>query len=236
MDLKIKDVSELLKVSESTIRRWLSEGKIPGYKLHRQYRFSRYEIENWMIRCRLKPAPQEEVFVEEVPELFLDEATGIKSGTQHFLFYRSLHQGNVLSDIQGETKEEVIRHTTDVISEQLRVDREVLAELLLDRELLMPTALNRGVAVPHTRDFLGKRSLDRLFIVYPQQPLSYGALDGLPVHTLFFLFASADKSHLCLLAKIAHFCSCSENVEFLKKKPSKQAFLERVRSNEAVAV
>ncbi|NGX51641.1 MAG: hypothetical protein K1060chlam2_01514, partial [Chlamydiae bacterium] len=36
MDLKIKDVAELLSVSETTIRRWLSDGKIPAYRLHHQ--------------------------------------------------------------------------------------------------------------------------------------------------------------------------------------------------------
>ena len=34
MDLKIKDVAELLSVSETTIRRWVTEGKIPVYRLH----------------------------------------------------------------------------------------------------------------------------------------------------------------------------------------------------------
>mgnify|MGYP003330610149 CR=1 FL=1 len=48
MDLKIKDVAELLNVSETTIRRWLVGGQIPAYRLNHQYRFSRLEIENWM--------------------------------------------------------------------------------------------------------------------------------------------------------------------------------------------
>ena len=30
MDLKIKDVAELLNVSETTVRRWLKDGKIPA--------------------------------------------------------------------------------------------------------------------------------------------------------------------------------------------------------------
>ena len=53
MDLKIKDVAELLSVSETTIRRWLTEGKIPAYRINHQYRFSRLEIEDWMMGCKL---------------------------------------------------------------------------------------------------------------------------------------------------------------------------------------
>lgn len=58
MDLEVKDVAELLNVSETTISEWLSDGKIPGYKINNQFRFSRIEIENWMMRCKLKPSDE----------------------------------------------------------------------------------------------------------------------------------------------------------------------------------
>ena len=53
MDLKIKDVADLLNVSESTIRRWISDGKIPAYRINQHYFFSRTEIENWVISHKL---------------------------------------------------------------------------------------------------------------------------------------------------------------------------------------
>ena len=52
MDLKLRDVADLLTVSEATIRRWIADGKIPYYKLHNQYRFSRSEIENWVLSSK----------------------------------------------------------------------------------------------------------------------------------------------------------------------------------------
>lgn len=53
MDLKIKDVADLLNVSETTIRRWLSDGKIPAYRINHQYRFNRLEIEDWVMSQKL---------------------------------------------------------------------------------------------------------------------------------------------------------------------------------------
>ena len=53
MDLKIKEVAELLNVSETTIRRWLADGKIPAYKINHQYRFNRAEIEHWVLGQKL---------------------------------------------------------------------------------------------------------------------------------------------------------------------------------------
>lgn len=48
MDLKLKDVADLLNVSEITIRRWLADGKIPAYRINHQYRFSSKEIDKWI--------------------------------------------------------------------------------------------------------------------------------------------------------------------------------------------
>ena len=226
MDLKIEDVAELLSVSEATIRRWLSEGKIPAYWMNDQYRFSRMEIENWMVACKLKG--QDDTFS------FAQEEGCAKGGLNSFCLYRAIHQGDVFSDIPGKTKEELIRGTTRLISQKLNVDAEVLSELLIDREEMMPTSLNHGIAVPHTRDFLRKGPLDMVFVVYPESPIDYGALDAQPVHTLFFLFAGNDKGHLQLLAKLAHLSGNPTLREFLIGKPNKKVLLEMLRSWESV--
>lgn len=231
MDLKIKDVAELLSVSETTIRRWLLDGKIPAYRMNHQYRFSRIEIENWMMRCKLKSpvnghSPFEETQIYPLPETPQETSRG---GMHHFCLYRAIHQGDVLANIDGTTKEDLVRGTTKAIAQKLGVDAEVLSELLLDREEMMPTALNNGIAVPHTRDFLRKGPLDMVFVVYPQTPIEYGALDGKPVHALFFLFAGNDKGHLQLLAKLAHLGSSADALEFLKSKPDKKTLLDFIR-------
>src|ERR1700733_3500647 len=101
MDLKIKDVAELLSVSETTVRRWLSDGKIPAYRLNHQYRFSRIEIENWMLRCKLKSSAEGSSALEETqiyPPLSKQDTENnalSRLGTQQFALYRAIHQGDV---------------------------------------------------------------------------------------------------------------------------------------------
>ncbi|MCH9614860.1 MAG: hypothetical protein SP1CHLAM54_00760 [Chlamydiia bacterium] len=221
MDLKIKDVAELLNVSETTIRRWLSEGKIPAYRLHHQYRFSRIEIENWMMGCRLG-ADQKKA---------MGENTG--QGIQQFSLYRAVHRGDVITDIESKTKEGIIRETMQRLAKTLDLDPGVLTDLLLDREKMMPTALSHGVAVPHTREFLLKKPFDVIVIVSLQDPVDWGALDDEKVHTLFFLFASNDKRHLHLLAKLAHLSSNEEAMEMLRSKPLKADLLDHIKAWES---
>jgi nitrogen PTS system EIIA component len=212
MDLKLRDVAELLNVSEAAVGRWIENDRIPYYRLNQEFRFSREEIENWVLSAK------EDGFTKEE-----------SLGTQHFGLYRAIHKGSVYKDIPGATKEEVIRNAVDLIAADFHLDAEVITELLMDREKLMPTALSNGVAVPHTRDFLLPESFDVVSVVFPTNPIEYGALDGQKVDVLFFLFACDDKRHLHLLAKLAHFSRNSENLAYLHTHPTKPKLLEAIK-------
>lgn len=234
MDLKIKDVAELLNVSETTIRRWLADGKIPAYRLNHQYRFNRIEIEDWVMSLKLNKShhaidtfPQEENINSE------ETKSRVSGGSKQFSLYRAIHKGGVLFKVPGKTKDELIRSTVKQIGQELNGDSDVISGLLMERELMQPTALNNGIAIPHTRDFLLNAHYDMVTVVFPENPLPYGALDGKPVHTLFFLFASDDKHHLHLLAKIAHLSSQPETLSLLQSKPSKEQLLEYIKDWES---
>ena len=227
MDLKIKDVADLLNVSETTIRRWLSENKIPAYKINHQYRFSRIEIEDWVMSQKLgnkkDVVPSESL--NAIPE---NEEQTSGAGRKQFSLYRAIHKGGVFHDVLGETKEEIIRTAMQGMAGDLNLDADVITELLLDRETLQPTALDHGIGIPHTRDCLLDAGQNVVSVVFPKIPIAYGALDGEPVHTLFFLFAGDDKRHLHLLAKIAHLSSQPRTLELLRSKPSKAKLLEYI--------
>lgn len=237
MDLKIKDVSELLNVSETTIRRWLSDGKIPAYRINHQYRFSRLEIEDWVMSHKLGRDSNADSPFSGVSKISISSENGapghLTGGNKQFSLFRAIYKGGVLKNVPGNTKEEVIRAAMKLIAADLDLDADVISDLLLDRERLQSTALNNGIAIPHTRDFLLDTHLDMVPVVFPEKPLPYEALDGKPVHTLFFLFASDDKRHLHLLAKIAHLSSQPSAIDLLNAKPSKEALLDYVKDWES---
>jgi nitrogen PTS system EIIA component len=230
MDLKIKDVAELLNVSQTTIRRWLVDGKIPAYRLNHQYRFSRVEIEDWVLRQKLgQSSNQKQIKLSDSEE----EGFQNHAGMRQYSLYRALHKGAVLTKVPGNTKEDIIRGTMKSIATDLNLDADYISDLLLERENLQPTSLGNGIGIPHTRDYLLNNHHDIVVAAYPEKPISYGALDGKPVHIFFFLFACEDKRHLHLLAKIAHLSSLAETHELLASKPSKENLLEYIRLWEA---
>jgi PTS system nitrogen regulatory IIA component len=238
MDLKIKDVADLFNVSESTIHRWISDGKIPSYRinrLHAEHRFSIPEMENWVMSHKLANTNGVSPFTTsqkptETERGFQTKTTG---GIKQFSLFRAIHKGEVITNLAGNSKEEIMRATMKRASKNLNLDPELVTELLLGREKLMPTALNNGIGAPHSRDTRLCTHHDIVLIVFPETPLDYGALDGKPVHTLFFLFASNDRHHLHLLAKIAHLSSQPQSLELFRSKPSKDELLAYVKQWES---
>ncbi|MBM3193613.1 MAG: helix-turn-helix domain-containing protein [Chlamydiae bacterium] len=223
MDLRKKDVAELLTVSETTIDSLVEKSGLPCYKIHNEYRFNRSEIEDWMVK----------VLASEKGSLPFGEEMGQKAPLQQFGLYRAINKGDVIANLDSSSKEELIYLTLDGVSEKLRLNPQAVADLFLERENLMPTALNQGIAIPHTREFLLGGLFDAVVVVYPKVPIEWGALDNKPVHTLFFLFACDDRRHLNLLAKIAHFISSEDHLRFLETKPDQMSLLEFIKTWEA---
>lgn len=223
MDLELQEVAGLLQVSEAQLLKWAQVGKVPAYLINENYRFNRQEIEAWVLR------QQQE---HEEPEMG-EKDSHKQTGSLRFNLFRALNNGDVFSDIEGSTKFEIIRNTMKRLAPQLRLDAEVLTELFMDRENLMSTAVGNGFAIPHARDFLLHGHRDVVAVVFLQTPINYDALDGKPVHTLFFLFASDDKRHLALLSKIAHLTSASGVKEALMEQPSKPELLEIIKELES---
>jgi len=230
MDLKIKDVAELLNVSETTVRRWLGDGKIPAYRLNQQYRFNRHEIENWVIGHKKNGASAESLDTHSNQE---SAEALVVGGSKQFSLYRAIHKGEVLYNVPGATKEEFIRTAMKHIAAKMNLEADVISDMLLERESLQSTGLNNGIAIPHTRDFLLNAHFDVVTVVFPEHPLEYDSLDGKPVTSLFFLFASDDRRHLHLLAKIAHLSSQPETLKFLQTKPNKEKLLQYIRDWES---
>ncbi len=206
MDLEINDVAKLLKVSEKTIEEWLVAGKIPSYRLEGKHRFSRSEIQDWMMQRQ-----------ETLPT------------NADFSLYRALFRGEVLHGNFGTEKEKIIQNVMSQLSEKFPESVGNPAQLFLERERMMSTALGRGIAVPHTREFLIEGPHSLVSTVFLENPIDWGGLDGKPVSTLFFLMATSDKQHLQLLAQIAHLASSPKMLTLLEKQPQKTELLALIK-------
>lgn len=225
MSMQVKDIAEMLHMSVRTVRRWVQEGKIPAYQFHRQYRFDRLELQDWMLK---RAYFRNEKQILPKSDCFSHGAVSLR---EHLL-YRALRKGGVIGQIDAVSKPQSIASATALIARKLDVDAEVIQEMLADREAMSSTGILNGVAVPHTRDFLLPKPTDFVAVVYLNQPIEWGAADQLPVHTLFFVMACENWRHLQLLAKIALLCQQKPFAQLLKERANMAQLLTYIKCRE----
>ncbi len=191
MQLTVKDVADLLNISEKTVYRWIDDRRLPGYRLSGQYRFNRAELLEWATANRVNVSPQ-----------ILAEPEGGTSPLPQLS--EALEAGGIFYRLAGRDKTSALRSIVNVLRLPDKVDRDFLLEVLLAREALESTGIGDGVAIPHVRNPIVLHVAKPLVtLCFLEAPVDFTALDGKPVHTLFTLISPTVKAHLHLISRLA---------------------------------
>ena len=218
MDLKIKDIVDLLQVSEKTVYRWIKEKKIPCYRINHQYRFNRSEINEWILSSKI-----------ELSSSLVN--LGLMNTQDHLLTL--LKKGGTIPDVEGSNVNEVLKNAVNKIITPQNLSKEEILSALMSREELMPTAIGKGIAIPHPRNpIVTDANNASVSICYLKTPVDFGALDNLPVHTLFILLTASPRMHLDVLSKISYLCQSEFFLTMLKERDRKENILEFVKLKE----
>jgi nitrogen PTS system EIIA component len=203
MRLTVRDVAKLLNVSEKTIYRWVSNGEIPSYRLKEQYRFSKAEILEWATAKRMPLSEEMLSPPEEDTAPLPDVAQAIKAGG---IFYR----------VGGADKASVLKSIVDTLRLPDDVDRDFLLRILLAREAQGSTGIGEGIAIPHVRNpIVLAGASPSITLSFLENPIDFGAIDGVPVRILFTIISSTIRMHLHLLSRLAfilHDADCKAAV------------------------
>ena len=108
--------------------------------------------------------------------------------------------------ISVASKGKLLSTLSDIIAlDDKNFDAEVVFSALVERERLGTTGLSKGVAIPHCK--VAECTKVTGFLVTLENPIDFGASDGLPVDLIFALVApsSNDKQHDNILAEIVNF-------------------------------
>ena len=215
MNLTVRDVCNLLSVSENTVYRWISLGLLPANCVDDQYRFHRAELLEWAT-ARGMPVSAElfdEPESEAVPGL--DEA---------------LAAGGVFHGLVGSDKASVLRAMVDHLRVPQELDREFLLHVLLAREALQSTGIGDGVAIPHVRNPIVLHvPRPMVTLCFLARPVDFDALDGRPVHALFSLICPTVRAHLALLSRLAFALQDERFKRVIAERGSADAVLAEAR-------
>ena len=191
MHLTVRDVAQIFNVSEKSVYRWISQGKLPAYRINDQYRFNRAELLDWAAAQK----------VNFSPEIFTEPAD---SSSPVFSLSDALESGGVFYRVSGSDKQSVLKEIVSLMRLPEEVDRAFLLNVLLAREEMVSTAIGDGIAIPHVRTPIVLRvQRPMVSLCFLDRPIEYGALDKKPVDTLFTLISPTVRSHLQLLSMLS---------------------------------
>ncbi|MCU1278929.1 MAG: putative IIA-like nitrogen-regulatory protein PtsN [bacterium] len=135
----------------------------------------------------------------------------------------------IVPQLAAHEKSAVIRELADHLAAHVtgpqKIDREVLAKVLLERERLASTAIGEGVAIPHGKlDAVGK-----LVAVVGRAPegVDFDSMDGRPTHLFFVLVAPENSTgvHLKALARISRLFKDPEfRTRLMQAKDAQEIF------------
>ncbi len=221
MQLSVRDVAKLLRVSETTVYRWSRQEGLPCCQVNDQVRFNRAELLEWATSRRMS-----------VP---LDLFYG-PEGEQEALpsLADALRDGGVFYRIPGADQRSLLRSIVACIPLPPDVDRDLMLRMLLAREALGSTGVGAGIAIPHPRNPIVLHVPRPLVtLCFPAQPVDFAALDGQPVFALFTLVSPAPKIHLHLLARLSHALRQPDFNALLVRRASADEIQDAVRRIEA---
>jgi PTS system nitrogen regulatory IIA component len=218
MDLTLKDMAELLNLSEDEILGLIAQKKLPAYKIKDEYHFNRAEIKEWVLEHNIK-----------VSKKILD----IDLSPSGVSLVGLIGRGGVFYDVAGQNVVEVIKNVVQVIPLPPSVPRETLTYSLLHREEMMSTAIGKGIAVPHPREPLLTRPENQsISICFLKTPIDFHALDHEAVHTLFVILSADQTRHVETLSRISFLCQDDAFIELLKNKAAEKEILDYIMLKE----
>jgi PTS system nitrogen regulatory IIA component len=192
MLLTVQEAARLLSTTERRVYRWVDEEEIPFQRMQDQVRFNRTDLLEWATSRRLSVSLQ--AFDAGLdPE---DRAPSLA---------RALEIGGVHAGVAATDREGALRAIVERTPMPAGVDRGFVFEVLLARGSTSSTAIGEGIAIPHVRQpVVAPGAAAAVSVTYLDRPVPFGAADGKGVHTVFLVVSPTVRTHLQILAHLAH--------------------------------
>lgn len=216
MKLTIPELARCLGLPESTVNRWIRQGRMPVKRTGNACHFSQAALERWAQERNLSyfPPHSDKQSAGQPPPEDLEHA--MKRGGIHY-------------HVQASDVESALRAAADLVPQLSENQRDELFRSLMARERLASTGIGKGVAIPHPRTpATAIAEPARITTCFLENPIDYNAVDDIPVFVLFVLLSPSVKQHLQLLSRLAFYIRKDAFVDFLKSTPGPADFFLKI--------
>ena len=110
---------------------------------------------------------------------------------------------NIVLDLKSKSKKSLLEFIAIKMSQDHKVEKDIIFEKLYEREKLGTTGLGKGIAIPHAR--IPNTTEPKIIIIKLDAPLNYESIDGNDIDIVFALIVpeKEDSLHIDLLSNIA---------------------------------
>lgn len=222
MMLNVHEVARLLTISDKKVYRLIAQETIPFSKVGDDFQFNRVELLEWATNHGISIATgafEQSSLANPHASSFLD----------------ALRAGGIVYNVGGTDKPSVLKSVVAALRLPPDSDPAFLYQVLLAREQLGSTGIGDGIAIPHVRNpvilSVNKAILTLCFL---ENPIAFGAIDGLPVHTLFTLISPTIRVHLHLLSRIGFILQQPVFKTAIRKQAASEELFAAVAAAEAM--
>jgi PTS system nitrogen regulatory IIA component len=214
MQLSVAEAAAHLDVSEDTVYGWIRAREIPFLRLNEQYRLNSADLLEWA--------------VARGHRLSLEM---LRSSHGDCGLAQALEVGGVHRLPGRHGRRELLEALVGGVGGLEEADRGVLLELLLASEGLGPTGLGGGIAIPHVRAPVVVHGAAASAALWYLDELvdCFGAADGTPVDTVFFLVTPTPRAHLQLVSRLMGALHDEPFRQALRARADLEALLGAVR-------
>ena len=221
MQLTLRDAAGYLGVSESTLRRWITERDVPVHEVDERVYLNAVELWEWAVehgvpasRRLLEHARRAPDTVPPMSEL--------------------LRAGGIFHDIEAADKLAVLREFVARLPLPPEQNRDALLSVLEAREAMGSTGIGDGIAIPHVRNPIVLH-VARPFVTLGllRRPVDFDAVDGRPVHALFMVVSPIVPVHLRILGQLGFLLRDDTLRGMLRDRVPATAIIERIELLEA---
>lgn len=217
----MKTVAGALNLPQSTLERWIRQGRIPVQRNGTDVVFSPVALEKWAATHNL-PFSLGNSRADNPPPAPLDSLVS------------AMKRGNVYYRLAGDDPDTALHAAIECIDILPADTRQELFIKLIERERLASTGIGNGIAIPHPRDPLSDPPEAPVIITcFLEKPINFNAIDDQPVSVFFVLLSPTVKLHLHLLSRLSYCIRDRSFVAFLGTHPDAAVLFTRVAAFEA---